>query len=144
MPISSALWAYGSLFQTGDGATPENFTTVAEITELTPPNMTRDAIEVSNEGSPDGYREFKPGWRDGGEVKFKANWLPTNTTQDFTTGLGEQFNDNEVHNYRIVLPNTIITLSLSGFLTAFEPDLPIEEQAQLSGTVKVSGKPTVA
>jgi hypothetical protein len=38
----------------------------------------------------------------------------------------------------------LITISFSGFLTAFEPDLPIEEQAQLSGTIKVSGKPTVA
>ena len=143
MAASVAFWAYGSHLQIGDGATPEVFTSVAEITELTPPAMSRDEIEVSNNDSPDGYREFKPGWRDGGEVAWKANWLPTNATQDFTTGLGEQFNDNYVHNYRIVLPGNLATIAFSGFLTAFEPDLPLEEQAQLSGTIKVSGKPTV-
>lgn len=144
MTTSSAIWAYGSLLQIGDGAASENFTTVAEITELTPPAMSRDDIDVSNNSSSDGYREFIPGWRDGGEVSAKANWLPTNTTQDYTTGLHAQFNDNVKHNYKIILPSTLITISFSGFLTAFEPDLPLEEQAQLSFTIKISGKPTVA
>jgi predicted secreted protein len=144
MTTSSAIWAYGSLLQIGDAAASENFTTVAEITELTPPAMSRDDIDVSNNSSSDGYREFIPGWRDGGEVSAKANWLPTNTTQDYTTGLHAQFNDNVKHNYKIILPSTLITISFSGFLTAFEPDLPLEEQAQLSFTIKISGKPTVA
>jgi predicted secreted protein len=143
MTTSSAIWAYGSLFQTGDGAASEGFSTVAEITELTPPAMSRDDIEVSNNDSSDGYKEFIPGWRDGGEVSCKANWLATNSTQDFTTGLGEQFNDNVKHNYKIVLPSSLITISFTGFLTAFEPDLPLAEQAQLSFTVKITGKPTV-
>lgn len=141
---SSAIWAYGSKLQIGDGAASENFSDVAEITELTPPQMSRDDIDVTSHSSSDGYREFISGLRDGGEVSFKANWLPTNTTQDGTTGLLESFNDNVNHNWKIILPNTLITISFSGFLTAFEPDLPIEEQAQLSGTIKVSGKPTVA
>jgi|SRR3972149_2860368 len=141
---SAAFWAYGSVLQIGDGAGSENFTSVAEILELTPPAMSRDDIDVSNADSSDGYREFKPGWRDGGEVSFKANWLPTNTTHDFTTGLGVQFNDNVVHNYKIVLPSSLATVTFSGFLTAFEPDLPLEEQGQLSGTIKITGKPTIA
>ncbi len=141
---SSAIWAYGSILQLGDGATPEVFTAIAEITELTPPQMSRDDIDVTSHQSSDGYREFISGLRDGGEVSFKANWLPTNSTHDGTTGLLETFNDNDTHNWKVILPNTLITIAFSGFLTAFEPDLPIEEQAQLSGTIKVSGKPTVS
>lgn len=141
---SSAIWAYGSILQLGDGATPEVFTAIAEITELTPPQMSRDDIDVTSHQSSDGYREFISGLRDGGEVSFKANWLPTNSTHDGTTGLLETFNDDVNHNWKVILPNTLITIAFSGFLTAFEPDLPIEEQAQLSGTIKVSGKPTVS
>jgi hypothetical protein len=141
---SAAIWAYGSILQLGDGATPEVFTAIAEITELTPPQMSRDDIDVTSHQSSDGYREFISGLRDGGEVSFKANWLPTNSTHDGTTGLLETFNDNVNHNWKVILPNTLITIAFSGFLTAFEPDLPIEEQAQLSGTIKVSGKPTVS
>ncbi len=141
---SSAFWAYGSTLQLGDAATPEVFTSVAEITELTPPQMSRDEIDVTSHSSSDGYREFISGLRDGGEVTFKANWLPTNSTHDGTTGLLETFNDNVNHNWKIILPNTLITIAFTGFLTAFEPDLPLEEQGQLSGTIKVSGKPTVS
>jgi predicted secreted protein len=141
---SSAFWAYGSVLQVGDGASPEVFTAVAEITELKPPNMSRDNIEVTTHSSSDGYREFIPGLRDGGEVSGVANWLPTNATHDEDTGILETFNDDELHNWRIVLPDTLATISFAGFLTAFEPDLPLDGQGKLSFTIKISGKATVA
>lgn len=141
---SSAIWAYGSILKLGNGAATEVFSEIAEITELKPPAMSKDAIDVTSHDSSDGYREFISGMRDGGEVTFKANWLPNNATHDETTGLLESFNDNDLHNWEIDLPGSILTIAFSGFLTAFEPDLPIEEQAQLSGTIKVSGKPTIS
>jgi len=141
---SSAFWAYGSTLQIGDGATPEVFTSIAEITELTPPSMERDDIDVSSNSSSDGYREFIPGMRDGGEVEMTANWLPTNATQDAVTGVLSTFNDNLLHNYKIVLPNSLATIAFSGFVTAFEMELPLEEQGKLTCTIKVSGKPSIA
>ena len=140
---SSAFWAYGSLLQIGDGATPEVFTAVAEITDLTPPNMARDSIEVTGYSSTSGYREFIAGWRDGGEVSLTANWLPTNATHDDDTGLLEQWDDDDLHNYRIVLPDTLATIAFSGFLTAFEPELPSDEQGKLNCTIKISGAVTI-
>ncbi len=141
---SSAFWAYGSTLQLGDGATPEVFTSIAEIVELTPPQMSRDEIDVTSHSSSDGYREFIGGLRDGGEVPFKANWLPSNATHDGTTGVLAQFNSNSNKNWKIVLPNdTGIDIRFVGFVKEFNPDLPIEEQGQLEGTIKVSGKPTL-
>jgi predicted secreted protein len=143
--MSDAFWVYGSKLQLGNGATPtEVFADVAEVMDITPPPMERDDIEVTNQQSVDGWREYIPGWRDGGEVEFNCNWLPTNATQDEVTGMLETFNDNDLHNWRIVLPDAIKTISFAGFITAFEPDLPLEEQGQLSITIKVSGKVTVA
>lgn len=140
--MSDAFWAYGSLLQAGDGEVSEAFTSVAEITSLTPPNLSRDEIEVTHTTSPNGYREFIAGWRDGGEVGYEANWLPTNATQDYTTGLHASFNTNGNHNWRIVVPD-VIRIDFNGFVTAHEPDLPLEEQGKLTGTIKISGKPTV-
>jgi predicted secreted protein len=139
---SSAFWAYGSLLQMGDGATPEVFTTIAEIIEVKPPNSSRDAIQVSSHGSSDGYHEYLPGMRDGGEIPVTANWLPTNATQDQTTGVLESFNDDSIHNWKWIAPDTLVTCSFAGFLTAFEPDTPLTEQGKLSFTIKVTGKPT--
>jgi predicted secreted protein len=138
--MSNAKWAYGSILQLGnsDGTA---FADVAEILELGLPKRSRDAIEVTNHDSEDGYYEGIPGMRDGGEVPFKANYLPTNTTQDETTGLLFSFNSDNVAYWRIVVPAFNLTFPFRGFLTAHEPDLPLKEQAQLSGTIKVTGKP---
>jgi hypothetical protein len=142
--MTDAFWAYGSKLQLGDGDDPEVFADIAEIIELTPPAESRDDIDVSNMQSPNATREHIPGWKDGGEVTFKANWLPTNATHDSATGLRSIFGDNVNHNWKIVLPGSpaLLTISFAGHLNAFEPDLPLEEQGQLSGTIKVSGSVT--
>jgi predicted secreted protein len=86
-----------------------------------------------------GWREKIPGFRDGGEVTFKCYWLPTNSTHDASTGLLSTFMDNNLHHWKIVLPDNVTTVAFSGFLTGYEPDLPLEEQGQLSVTITVSG-----
>jgi hypothetical protein len=143
---SSAFWAAGSLLQAGDGAGSEVFTSIAEITKLTPPNLSRDDIDVTHTLSSNGYREFIGGWRDGGEVSMEANWLPTGATQSYTSpGLHGLFNAKDVpHNWKILVgTGPLITIAFTGFITAFEPDLDIENQGKLSVTIKISGKPIV-
>ena len=139
MSTSSAFWAYGSVIQLGDGATPEVFTAIAEVIDISPPSMSRDDIDVSNQDSTSGWREFIPGWRDGGEMSFNCNWLPTNATHDENTGLLSTFTDDDRHNWKLILPDTVKTLSFAGFVTGFEGDLSLEEQADLSITIKISG-----
>lgn len=142
--MSNAFWVYGSSLQMGDGATPtENFTTVAEVKDITPPPFSRDSIEVTNQDSSGGWREFIAGWRDGGELTFEVNWLPTNATQDQNTGLVAQFLDDDNHNYRVILPDAIATISFAGHITNIEGDLPLEDAGTASVTIKVSGAVTI-
>jgi predicted secreted protein len=141
--MSGAIWAYGSLLQMSE-TLAGTYVSIAEITELTPPSMSADDIDVTSHSSPDGWREKIKGLKDGGEVSFKANWLPTDTTHDGTTGLYEAFKSKYNKFWKIVLPDSIATISFAGGLTAFEPDLPLEEQATLSGTIVVSGAVTIA
>jgi predicted secreted protein len=142
--MSNAFWVYGSKLKLGDGGTPtEVFTSIAEVIDLTPPALSRDSIDVTNQDTTNGWREKIPGFRDGGEVTFNCNWLPTNATHDATTGLLSTFNDNDLHNWQIVLPDAITVVAFAGFLTGFEPDLPLEEQGQLSITITVSGPVTI-
>jgi len=142
--MSSAFWAYGSTIQLGDGASPEVFTSIAEITELMFLEMSKDKIEITSHSSTDGYREKMPGLRDAGKVDIKANWLPTNATHNGTTGILAKFNDNVLHNWKIIAPNTLVTAAFAGFVSDFKADLPLEEQGQLEFSIEISGKPTVS
>jgi predicted secreted protein len=142
---SNAWWAYGSTFKIGDGAASEAFTAVAEVIDIDGPSMTRDSIEVTSQDSDDGWRERIPGWRDGDTVTVTANWLPNDATQDGSTGLWEQFNDDDNHNYQIVTPTAIgITISFAGHLTGFPLSLSLEEQAQVEFEIAISGAVTIA
>ena len=142
---SNAWWAYGSKFKIGDGATPEVFTAVSEVIDIDGPGMTRDSTEVTSQDSTSGWREFIPGWRDGDTVTISANWLPTDTTQDGSTGMFSQFNDDDNHNYQIVTPTAIgVTVAFAGHVVDFPPNLPLEEQGQIEFGIKISGQVTIS
>jgi hypothetical protein len=141
--MTQAFWAYGSIIQLGDAATPEVFTAIAEITELDFLDMNRDKIVVTNHSSPDGYHEKLPGMRDAGKIAVKANWLPNNATQDETTGILSKFNDNVLHNMKIIAAGSIVTAAFAGYISDFKAALPLEKQGELEFSVEISGKPTI-
>lgn len=141
--MSDAFWAFGSVVQLGDGATPENFVSIAEVTELPFLKMSKDSIETTNHSSPSGFRERIPGMKDAGSVDIKANWLPNNATQDGSTGVLAAFEDDLNHNWKIIAPGGVATASFAGHVTDWQADLPMEEQGQLSFSIQLSGKPVV-
>jgi predicted secreted protein len=138
---SNAFWAYGTILQMGDGATSESFANVAELTDINPPAMTKDSTEVTNYASPDRFREYIAGLKDGGSVSGEGNWLPNNATHDENTGLLASFNDDKNHNWKLVLPYSLGTFSFVGHVTAYTPTTPLASQGKLAFSIKISGKP---
>ena len=84
---SGALHAHATLIGKGDSGSPEMFTTIAEVGSITGPTLTRDIIDVTNQDSAGAYREFIGGLIDPGELSFDINYIPTDATQDATTGI---------------------------------------------------------
>jgi predicted secreted protein len=146
--MSNAWWAYGSEFKIGDDGTSETFTAVAEVIDISGPSMTRDAIDVTNQDSTSGWREFVPGMRDGGEVSITANWIPVNATHDGTSGILSKFTDDVLHNFQIITADDgssgSMDIDFAGLVTNFNPTLPLTEQGQLDFTIKISGAVTIA
>lgn len=91
MAASEATSAQGTYFSTGDGASPEVFTELAEVVNIGGPNETADEIDVTHLRSTGGYREFIQSFKDGGELSLELNFVPGNATQqamdaDFASG----------------------------------------------------------
>ena len=140
--MSNAWWAYGSEFQIGT-------TKVGEIIDINGPGMSHDAIETTaTDGTAgDGYRTFLPGWRNAGEVNITANWIPVDATQAGATGLLSKFEDEDtVQAFKVVTADDgssgTVTMSFNGIVTNFSINLPLEEQAQLECTIKITGAVT--
>ena len=145
MSTSSAVHAFGSFLKRGDGGSPETFTTIAEILTLPFPKLSHETIEVTNHSSTGGWREFKPGLKDGGEFSIDVNYLPTDATHNATTGmLYDLAANNGTRNYQIVMSNALSNVwAFSAIVTGFEVDASIDSQLKATITFKVTGQPTL-
>jgi len=137
--MSSAVNAFGTLLK-------RNGTTIAEVTDITPPELGRDDIEVTHHQSPAAWREFIKGLKDAGEVSFTINYIPTNSTHNAGTGLlADLANNATIDTWTLVFPDTSATTwSFPGFVSKFSSKAPIDDKLSADVTLKVSGQPTLA
>lgn len=134
----AGLDAFGTQLQRGDGAGPEVFEAIANVTDITPPGLERETLDVTSHGSPDAWREFIGGLKDGGEVEIEINYDPREHD-----ALIADFEDDEPRNYKVVWPKALGSWEFAAVLTNFEPEAPHDDKLAASLTFKVSGKPTI-
>src|ERR1700758_2601708 len=99
---SLAFAGRSSQLQRGDGASSEQFTTIAEIKKITRSGAKADLADVTNMDS-GAYREFLPTLLDAGEINFDGNYIPSDGTQQT---LQSDFDGQIKHNWKIVLPGS--------------------------------------
>jgi predicted secreted protein len=143
--MSEATSGIGTQFKIGDGATPETFTTVAEVKSIEGPELSLDLMDVTNMDSPSYYREVLPGFKNAGEVTLELNFLPAHSTHNAVTGLLSKFEGRTLRNYKIVFPNIgNTTWSFAGYVTKFSPTANFDEPLNAAVTITVTGAPTLA
>jgi len=135
MAISAAFAGVGTQFRR-HGA---SWATLAEVTSISGPGMTRETIDVTSLDSIGGYREFIGGFRDGGNVQLAMNF--TRVTYDI---IKTDFEDDAPKYYEIVLPdeeNT--TIEFAGVVTECPIEVTADDKVTSTVTIKVSGEVTV-
>lgn len=132
---------YGTLFQTADSNSPGAWTIMAEVTNITPPNRSRDSIDASHEQSPDEYREFIPGMKDGGEVTLEMNFIPGGTSLAAISAEYDLVGQAAVKLRRITFRDGSYC-QFYAFITGDEPEAPLDDKMAMTATFKVTGKPT--
>jgi predicted secreted protein len=139
---TQAKIGYGVLFKLENDASPQTFVTIGEILGVKPPSISRDTVDATHSESTEGYREFIPGLKDGGEVSFDMHLIPGSTG---TTLLLSQLGINTASACKISLPTSpAYDWSFDAILTSFEPDAPIDDKMVVAVTFKVTGKPVLA
>ena len=129
----------GTKFKRGDGASNESFTAIAEVNSITGPNKTRDSIDVTSLDSTGGYREFIAGFRDPGEVTLNMNF-----TRDGYDQMNDDFEDDDTHNYQIVLSDTgQTTFEFAALVTSLGMAIPMDDKVTADVTLKISGQITM-
>lgn len=140
--MSEALAAKGTLLKVGNAASPEVFTTLAEVVNISGPGLKAEALDVTHMSSTDGFREFVGGLIDGGEISLEVNFLPSNATH---TGLSTDMYNRTLRNFKLTWPlSPAVNWSFSAIVTGYEPGAPVDGKLSANITLKLSGKPNLA
>lgn len=133
--------AFGTQFKrdtTGAGA----FAAIASVADISGPERSREEIEVTAHDSPDQYKEFAKGLKDGGEVTITLNYDPGQSTH---RDLDADFEEKALRDYQVVvLPGDAnqLTIQFKALCTTLSESYPIDDKMEMEATFRISGKPS--
>lgn len=141
-----AIPAFGTLLKIGDGATPtENFTTIAEVRDISGPSLSLDTEDTTSHSSTGGWEDAVGTILRSGEVTFDIGYQPSETTHNATTGLLADMRNRVRRNFQLVFPDaSSTTWSFTALVTGFQPGAPVGGSLTASITLKPVGQPTLA
>jgi hypothetical protein len=129
----------GTKLQRGDGATPETFTTIAEVRSSKGPSTKVGTIDATTYDST--AKEFVADIPDAGEVTFELNEVASDVQQQ---GLQADRDAGTLRNFRLVKNDHPIAPSTTTFASltiGYDPEAPAGALYKASVTLKVSGLP---
>lgn len=132
--------ANGTLLKVGDGASPEVFTTVPEVTRLSGPSIRFDLLDVTSHDTVGFFREYIPGLADGDKIAATVNWRPSNTIHK-NIRIDAYARTNR--NFKVVFPDTSDnTVACSTYVESQMPKADIGTVLGMDISLKITGQPT--
>ena len=118
---------------------------VGELTDIGGPSISVDDVEVTSHQSTDAHREYEAGLIDAGEMSIEGNLTSGNSNllKDIADARANVDVDVEYPPFHDGTNWKCMYFDLNGILTGWEPSAPFEDKLSFSGSVKISGKPTL-
>lgn len=120
-----------------------NGTVIALMSDIDGPGLKGDTIDVTNHDNDDFHKEFIVGLREGGDVKGKIFFDPTEATH---TGLIASLQAATLDAWTITYPAAAGggAWTFTGVLTQYDVKAKVKDALEADITIKVSGKPVFA
>jgi hypothetical protein len=143
--MTEGVIGLGTLLKIGDGESPETFAAIAEVKDITGPGLSREFAEFTHQQSANGYREYKPTFKNSGDVTFKVNFIPDDTTQGFAAagGLIKDYEDGTLRSFELLFPDVGATkASFSAYVANLQPTAPLAAALEMNVTLRITGAVT--
>lgn len=138
--MTDAISSHGTLLKMGNGATPETFSTIAEVEDIDGPDMSLNTEDVTHHGSTGGWEEHVGTTLSGGDVGFAINYVPTAPTQ---AALVTAMTNREETNFQVVYPNAGADgFGFAALVTSFKPKAPVKGKLAADVKLKITGPVT--
>lgn len=135
--MSGEIAGPGFIVSTGtDGLA---YTKIARIRDVKGPEQTTDSVEVTNQDSPDNYKEWLPTLLDGGTTSFPMSLLDGDASQ---AALLASQHSRAVDYWQVQIGTTGKSFFWQGFVTKFGFSGPVHDVALVDVEIKVTGPVT--
>lgn len=119
-----------------------NYHKVLEVISLSGPSQSRDTIDLTSHDSPDDFKEYVAGIIDGGEITVEGNFIKGDALGQINFHTDMQAGTKR--SCFIVMPMAVGgAWSFEAIASGFESTYPFDEKIGVSGTLKITGKPTL-
>lgn len=135
----TALKTQGTTIALGDGASPEVFTAIGEVKDISWADAGGTEIETTNLSS--SSKTFIMGLPDNGSVTLVCNYDPNDTQQ---TALKTSKDAQTLKNYRITLSDSSTQANFAAYCMNWSFTTTEDDVTTLNVTLKVSGDVTVS
>jgi hypothetical protein len=135
----SNLLSQGSALYKGDGASPEIFTEIDQVSNISGPDGSTGETDVTNLAST--IKEFVPSLPDMGAVSCEASWDPKLASH---AAISADFLAQTTGNWEVRLSNSPRTIiAFTGFPNSFSTSIGVDEKVNLSFSVRISEQYTI-
>lgn len=128
---------YDTAFAIKDGA---SFVSLAEVYEVTPPEVSVDQVEVTHFKSPGRSREYIAALSDNGTASASMNYVPNSATDQFIETL---LTSGDTAEMQITYPNGV-TVTFNAFVASYEKAIPVADRMTADVSFKVTGDVVMA
>ena len=138
--MTQAIRSHGYTLYMGDGETPEVFTKVPEVGDITSPSGERDEINVTSHDSD--AKEFLLGLADYGTCAFPMNFVPGNAVHAAIIAAAQ---DDDAINWKITDSTSAPTLELAfaARVKGVPMNFPVDDAVKVDVTLRVTGEATL-
>jgi predicted secreted protein len=126
-----------TVIKVGDGGSPETFTTIARVTDISGPTITVNTADVTNRDS-QGWTDVIATTKSAGEVSFDIILDPAEPTHAL---LRQLVDTGQLRNFKLVLADGVTAWQLRGYVTSYEVNSALDDAMRASITIAVTGRP---
>jgi len=136
MAETEAMIGYGSTLEIASAVVPSvSYVEVAEVTNIGPPGISIDTIDASHMKSPNKFKEWITGLKDGTNMTVDINYIPGTASDQAIRGM---LGESSPRNCRITFPNGA-TETFAAYLTNRTRTVPNDGKMTSTLTFKVTG-----
>lgn len=139
MPVSTGFTGRSVYFEIGDDLSPVTWTTVGNVAGINLSGQNAEEIDFTHLLSEGGFREYRQGFKDGGNVSITYHFDPTDPTHD---GLRADFLSGRVFEWRINYSGVGYTKAIQGegfVQNSGDIDHNVDGPVQGTATIRISG-----